>query len=351
MSGVAGEAMKYGPLGVQVWVSSVNARGGINCHPVKYTVADDGADPNRHRALVQQMVESNKVVAFVYNAAVLSGYSSVDYINQKQIPVIGNEGGSSWFYDSPFFFPHGVSGGQPFIEGFFGSLALSGAAAGKNKVAVLSCIEVPVCSGLKSKAPDAAKKFGLDLVYNAEASITQPDFTSHCLRAQSAGAEMFIVSLDGNSVHRVARSCAGVGFRPIYNTVTVAVQTDFASNPDLDGFVGALWTRSWFDTSSPAIREQQAALKRYGGGQVPGPGLTDGWAVGQLFEAAARNVGDTPTPVQILDGLWSIRNDDLGGLTAPLTFTKGQPAKPVLCFWAAVVQGGKWTGGDKRICP
>ena len=351
MSGVAGEAMKGGPLAVQTWVAAVNSKGGVNCHPVKYTIADDGADPNRHRALIQQMVESNKVVAFVHNGAVLSGYSSVDYINQKQVPVIGNEGGSTWFYDSPYFFPQGVSGGEPFNQGFFASLALSGAAAGKTKVAVLACIEVPVCSAVKSKAEEETKKFGLELVYNAEASLTQPDFTSHCLRAQSAGAQMFVLSLDGASLHRIAASCDAVGFHPIYNTVTAAIRTDFAQNPQFEGFIGAVWTRPWFDTSNPMIQEFQAALKRFGGGLTPGPAEAGGWASAKVFEYAARALGDTPTPAGVLEGLWSIKNNDFGGLTAPLTFTKGEKAKPVLCFWAPVIKSGKWTGGDKRICP
>ena len=351
MSGVGGEAMKDGPLAVQAWTAATNAKGGINCHPVRYVIADDGADPNRHRALVQQMVESNRVVAFVFQAAVFSGYSVVDYINQKQVPVIGNEGGSTWFYDSPYFFPHGVSGREPFVEGYFAAPALSGAADGKKKVALLSCLEAPICRDVKGKGPDAAKKYGLDLVYNAEGSLTQPDFTSHCLRAQSAGAEIFAVAMDGNTLHRVARSCAAVNYHPVYVTLTLALRTDFDTDPDMERFVGAVWSRAWFDTSVPAMQEFHASLKRYGAGLLPSPGSAFGWAAAKVFEQAAQKIGDNPTAAQVLEGLWSIRNNDFGGLTPPLTFTRGQPVKPYLCFWAPMVKDGRWTGGDKRICP
>ena len=85
--------------------------------------------------------------------------------------------------------------------------------------------------GLKAHAEEAAKKFGIKVVYNAGASLTQPDYTSHCLGAQSAGAEIFAVSLDGNSVQSLARSCAAVGFHPIYSSISVVLNVDFDSNP------------------------------------------------------------------------------------------------------------------------
>ena len=80
--------------------------GGLNGHPVRLIVYDDGADPARSRAQVQEAVERQRVVAFLQMSQPLSGESNVDYITAKRIPVIGTETGSPWVYDrSPMYFP------------------------------------------------------------------------------------------------------------------------------------------------------------------------------------------------------------------------------------------------------
>ena len=85
-SGPAGSSVADLPQGVQVWSRWVNDRGGVNGHPIKFVVADDGGDPARHRALVQQMVETQGAIALVGNGEVITGASSVEYLTAKGIP-------------------------------------------------------------------------------------------------------------------------------------------------------------------------------------------------------------------------------------------------------------------------
>jgi branched-chain amino acid transport system substrate-binding protein len=56
-----------------------------------------------------------------------------------------------------------------------------------------------------------------------------------------------------------------------------------------------------------------------------------GWVATQLFEDAAANVPDPTTSHAILNGLWTIRNDDLGGTTYPLTFVEGEATPEQYC--------------------
>jgi branched-chain amino acid transport system substrate-binding protein len=71
-SGIFGSIVAGGGQAVQAWAAWVNASGGIHCHPVKYYLADDGGDPSRQQALVQQMVEQDHVVAFLQMDAPLT---------------------------------------------------------------------------------------------------------------------------------------------------------------------------------------------------------------------------------------------------------------------------------------
>jgi ABC-type branched-subunit amino acid transport system substrate-binding protein len=351
MSGVLGESLAGEPKTVAAWAAAINAAGGLRCHKIKYLISDDGGDPNRHAALVQEMVERNKVVAFVFQAAPLSGFAAVDYINKKAIPVIGSEGGSPWFYESKYFFPNGTSGADGFSS-MFAVPTQSPYAQGKTKYAVVSCIEAQACSGLDDKAEALAKRFHVQLVYKGKVSLTQPDYTSHCLRAQQAGAEVFVPTLDGNSVFRLAKSCNSIGYHPIYTSITSATREDFARDPLLENFIGGYFELPWFRTDNPLVAEMHSVLKRFAPDLTPGPQTAAGWSVAKLFEIAAQNVSEPPTSASILQGLYSLKNNPIGGLLQPVTYTESVPTTPLRdCFWATQIRGGKWTGADKMICP
>jgi branched-chain amino acid transport system substrate-binding protein len=84
---------------------------------------------------------------------------------------------------------------------------------------------------------------------------------------------------------------------------------------------------------------------------LDGSGI-EGWTSAQLFAAATQNLPDNPTTQDVLAGLWSIKNNDLGGLTGPITFTKGQNAPEVLCWWAVQLKSGQAVSpnGGQRSC-
>src|SRR5205085_150337 len=100
-SGPIGAILVANVEGLRVWVRWINGRGGLNGHPVTLAVADDGGDPARHRAQVQDMVERIKVIAFVQNSESLAGPGSVDYLTAKRVPVVGGDTAGQYYYSSP----------------------------------------------------------------------------------------------------------------------------------------------------------------------------------------------------------------------------------------------------------
>lgn len=351
-SGLVGAYEFSGVQAVRAWVASINTRGGLHCHPVKYIVADDGGDPSRNQALTQKMVEQDGVIAFVYNNAPLAGQGSVDYINRKRIPVVGSDTASPWFNHHPMHFPQ-ASSGEDINRGAVSALAQVAKPLGKTKLAAVSCVEAATCSGMGSLVADLAAQYGLKLVYNAKVTLAQPDYTSNCQAAKEAAAELFIAWVDGNATSRIARSCAALNFRPIFVTDATAVLPDsFAKDQNLNGVVLGTSVAPW-TANIPAITELVNTLKRYGPG-VPMKGPTvAGWASAKLFETAVKNVPDVTSPEDILAGLWSVKNNDLGGLTGLLTFTKGAPNnRPGFCHFIAQLKDGVWgsPNGNQRTC-
>ena len=350
-SGPAGGLLANFLHGVQLWVKLVNARGGINGHPVALSVADDGADPARHRAAVQDLVENRHVLAFVGNIAPFSGQSAVQYLEAKRIPVVGMSTGESWAYTTPMYFPQATSG-PALTTSLYGSFAQQMLAQGKQKLGVMACTEAQLCRDFYDQAEKESSPRGIQVVYKARVSLAQPDFTAECLSAQRAGVQVLFLAADGNSQHRVAASCARQGFRPIFATGAQGIFDDFKDDPNLsDSFISNSVTFPVFQDNTPATTEFQATLKRYGAGSQEA-GVSIGWVAGKLFERAALNMGEPPTTDAILKGLWAIKNDDLGGLTQPLTFNENQKAVPVSCWWNVTIVKNQWASPDnyRRTC-
>jgi branched-chain amino acid transport system substrate-binding protein len=349
-SGIVGAAVFPGVKAVQAWIAAQNDKGGIDCHPIKYIVADDGGDPSRHLALVKQLVEQEKVIAFVYQDAVLSGQASAEYVQQKQVPVIGSEGGSTYFNGSPMHFSPG-SNGIDLVDLVIGGTAHVTVPQGKTKVATLTCQEATWCNVAHDRWPKLASKYSYQIVYQAKASLTQPDFTSNCLAMQSAGATVVLGAFDPNAWKRVAQSCSQVGFKPVYGAPVAQTRFDFKDDPNLEGMVIPEPNLPWFLTSVPVIAEMHATFKRYASGLVPDASTLAGWASVKLFERAARGfVSDAPTSRDFLRGLWSFKDETLGGLSPPLNFPEGQAATYPVCGWPVVVKDRNFVNDGKMLC-
>lgn len=346
LSGVVGQSIGGGSKAVQAWAEMTNDRGGLQGHPVKVYAADDGGDPARHQALVQELVESKGVIAFVYNPAPLTGYASVKYLEKKRVPVIGTESTGRWTYESPMFFPQATSGELAYAAEI-AAAAVFAIPQGKKKLGLIACSEgVSICEDAKKIAPVWATRLGYEMVQTTSASLAQPDFTAECLSARNAGVEVVSITMDANSLVRIAKSCASVGYKPIFAFAQqIAVQA-MAREPALEGAVGDAITLPWFLSSHPAIAEFQAAIRERAPGQDVDGAAASGWASAKLFELAAVGISRSPTSAEVLQGLWSIKDETVGGLTMPLTFRRDQPAERRLCYFALRITGGKFTSPD-----
>jgi branched-chain amino acid transport system substrate-binding protein len=352
-SGPIGGALAPGVRAAQAWAAWVNANGGIAGHPVQLVVADDGGDPAKHRSLVQQFVEQRGVVAFLHTTAALSGQSAVTYLESKHIPVIGSEGGSPWFLTSPVYFPQMPSDTR--LASSFGNLmAFLGKPHGFTKVAIVSCAEAQGCASATTES--GFTQAGLQIVYRARASLAQPDYTAPCLAAKNQGAQMMFVALDGQSDQRLADNCASVDYHPLLVHSAQSTTPAELRRPSMDGAYVGQSTAPWFSTGIPAVAEFDHVLKAFAPSVVPDGSAIQGWVSARLLEAALRKAPDPTTSAGILAGLYAIHGDDLGGLTYPISFTKGAPdnaGNMPACYWVVKVQRGAFVSpdGGQRHCP
>jgi branched-chain amino acid transport system substrate-binding protein len=346
-----GSIVAGGMKAVQAWASRINATGGLRCHPVKYVVADDGGDAARNRALVQRLVETEKVLAFVYNGGPVTAAASASYLNEKGIPAIGQEGGHMFTYESPMHFPIGAAA-IPIQR-----MTLAGGAGitvgqGKTKAAIVTCQEVEYCNVADKTYAQYAKDVGYEIVYTAKTTFTQPDFTSICVAAQNAGAQVLLLASDANSHQRMMANCIRVNYRPTDVVTTIQASTDFKDDPNMDGTVIVSNVLPWFWTQNPVIAEYQATVKKYAPGQPFDAVSMNGYSSAKAFEKALSTIAPdhVVTTADVLDGLYRLDGDDLGGIVGRLRFTRGKPAKEVACGWTVVAQKGQFVSDGKMFC-
>ena len=340
-SGVIGAVFSGAQQTIGVWQSYVNAHGGLNGHPVHVYIEDDGSDPSTSVSDVQQEVTQDHVIAFVGNLMPLTVQASVSYLQQQNIPVIGGDASSTTWWQSPILFPQGSSdlGSDQAVF-----TIKAAAARGYTKMGVVYCVEDPTCSnGIQSLIqPGGGSAAGVTTVYSSSISITQPDFTAQCLDAKNAGATFIYFAGDGDSLIRMANDCAAQGYKPLYVGDSLAITANLASDPNLNGLLAGQTDFPWMDAFTPAQATYQQAVKQYDP-QLSGSATTAGeWTAGMLAVAASSALTATPTSAEFFQGLWSIKNNNLGGLAPPLTYNTNAPATPSNCFFLMTLQNGQF---------
>lgn len=341
-SGPAGTAATGMPKAVQVWVSAVNEAGGLFGREVQAIVVDDQGDPAQHLSAIKDLVENRGVVAFVGNYAPLTAPAATSYLESKGVPVIGEDCGIKLYEQNPavYFSECGPA---------FGVTANGVHAAVSRglgtKLAILFCGEAQICRDGDAAAGADAPKVGAQVVYRSQISLVQPDFTSECINARDAGADLMFVISDPNGIARVAESCARQGYRP--QQVTGGnVSGDAPSRTGLETILAAVPTFPFEGSPSVAAQQFYDAWDAFGSG-ARGPAASQGWASAKIFELAANRAAQASqsvSPATLVAALRTIKDDDLQGLTPTLDFSDAFANRN--CYWTMQGSDGRWRALD-----
>jgi len=302
-------------------------------------VLDDGGNPATALQDAKQLVEQDHVMAIVGDSSTADA-SFAKYVASQGVPVVGGFSLEASFLTNPDFYPSGTQ----LVVLTVGTIALT-RAAGKTHIGVLYCAESPVCAELVPLAQGAAQLSGLK-ISTEKVSSTAPSYTAECLSLKSEGVDALFVGAASTVVQRVTAACAQEGYTPLTTNQSSTVSNAWLTDSSLNGAVLAGYNANPYDTSIPAVTQFRAALNKYA------PGLTTSsqftfedlgpWVAGLLFIAAAKaaHLGPTSTSADVKKGLYALKNETLGGLSAPLNFTPGKPAF-IPCYFTAALKSGK----------
>jgi branched-chain amino acid transport system substrate-binding protein len=335
----------------RAWVADVNSRGGLNGHPVRLILGDDGGDPARAQSLVKRMVEVDKVHAMYATRGFLTESAYMGYLEQKQIPIIGTcvcdpvDGPSPMTFDVTV----NISPGGAWMH--VGPLI---ALSDKRKVALLYCREAPGCKLVRDDLAKHSKEWGFELVYETQNSIGQPDFTAEVIAARNSGADALISVNDGATSIRVLRSMNRQGWKPAFSAQPSHHEDRFLKEggADVEGILVSSVTPPY--NNSPLMADYRAAMDRWAPGGVRSSlGAGSGFLAGKLLEKISVGFGATVTTPDILEGLYALRNETLDGRIFPVTYPRDAPHDKLnVCIVPLLIQDGKYVApkGDGYAC-
>jgi branched-chain amino acid transport system substrate-binding protein len=341
-SGVLGAVSGPAPPALRAWSAFINAKGGINGHPVRVILGDDNADPARTLAIVRQMVEQDHVIAFM-NDYSFTLAAVTKYLEDKQIPDIGSIGGdTAGDHSSMVFHPLvGPDKGQA-----WGFLLTVASQTDKKKLGILYCREAATCAVQMNSFKKLLPWNGLEEVYEAQVSLAQPDYTAEMLQAQRAGAEVILLLIDSASAARVAQSAHRQGYQPIFaGTYNLNQDLILAGAKELEGLLLTSRTPPW--DSSPKLQMYRDAMDRYQPKSYRGDLGGGVFVVGKMIEEKIGPfIGEPPTTAQILQGLYALHDETLGGLLPGVGFIHGEHFTTNQCVVPVKLTGGKFVAHD-----
>lgn len=344
--GLAGQG-----YGLQAWVKATNAAGGIEGHKIDLHVADAKGDPASEVSQVTQMITRDKVVAFAgMGLSTIAG--SAPTLAKQGIPVIGGNTNDVAWAVNPGLYATGAGLLGTYLQGFF-AVPSPG-----TKTGLVYCKESAGCTGVKTMMFDLglSKANGGDPVYSAEVSLAAPSFTAQCIGAQQAGVQVLAVALDTSNVIRLAKDCAKQGYHPIYAESGTVPGDSLAAEPAMEGTLAGQADAPWFLTDGP-VGEHRAAMRKYFPKVTVDSTTVSGWTAGVALGKAIENYlskhpDGTIDSNAVKEGLGMFKDETLGGLTPPLTFTASGVQKQTNCAFSIVIKDGKWTqNGTDPICP
>jgi branched-chain amino acid transport system substrate-binding protein len=354
------EASESGPVstavapqvpGVQAWVDWTNAHGGVNGHPVKAIVMDSGGNPTTALTQVKELVEKDHIIALIPLSAVETTYAS--YLDSAKVPAIGGVNTGVPYSQDGFF---SVNNASAVINNM---VAYAAQKKGLKKVAIMACVEVTSCPEAVATINKFIPTVGAKTVSSQGISSSAANYTTQCLKAKSSGANVLIVFAGPTQAINVSKSCVAQGYKAPQLIFGTTINNEWLGQSSLNGTISSNANFPFTDDSLPATKAFHQAIKQYEPkalkNSLYGSATAQGWTAAAIFGAAAAHLGNTPSAAGVYKGLYAMKNETLGGLTAPITYVKSSTnpnTKLPPCSFIMTIQNEKFAEpqGLKPYC-
>ena len=322
--------------GVQAILTDANEHGGVAGAPLELRVEDDQFDPVRGKALVQKLIDQDKVFALAGIFSPFTIQAALPDIRAAAIPLVSPSGSDAREFDEPLQYP--VT--NPCGRQMAGNVQHLVRDSGKKKLAVVY-LNVEAVSNCVKQFSAVARKLGGEVVFESATAPAAPDCASRILSARASGAEALVVIVDNLGVVKCVQAQKQQGW-----AVPVSISYNIVDDPALlEGLgtsaEGLLSSSPFSGGSSPAFADQCGPVRRYYPKAKVQFFLLVGCTGARLLVEGLRLAGPDPSRAAVQAALDSGRVFSFGGLVPDLSYRPGHHL-PYDLTATVEIKDGKW---------
>jgi branched-chain amino acid transport system substrate-binding protein len=312
----------YAPIkdALDLYLKEVNARGGINGHPIEIIIEDNANQPSRAAAQAKKLLTQDNVILIIL-ASLSSTYAPVVEVTQR--------------YEVPLFFgavcPLEVYPPKPdsnqFCSCAFGSkfdtrFAVSfirGQAVGSIKLG-LAGMNIPISRQEIDYAEELAKGMGMEVVAKEITPPPTPDYTPYATKIKDAGAQWAYSWAPWGMEIRTFEALRKIAWKGNYLT-WAHIQAEEELERLKDDGLYVFGTNAFFADNSETHKKIKAAAEK-AKTIYPYTQLAEGWIIATTLETILKNTAWPPTPAKVRAAMNRINVDTKGLKGGPLVWTE-----------------------------
>lgn len=299
--------------GVQAYYAMINAQGGVFGRQLVSLEEDDGFETARNRAGAAKLAPD--IFAFV--GAFSTADAGVAEVSQSEgIPDIGS-GVDVVRRENPLNYSPtpavdeatGYTGGVEWKKQLF---------PGEITKAAVFWTNVASAERYGLRFAEEYERAGVEVVYTAALSPTEPDFTGHVLQMRQRGVDVVhLVPVEGSAIARMVKAMNTQNFHPVTDVGPVAYSENFLAQTG-GAAKGAIFELSFVPVEEASSTPGSKNLVEWHQRLFPGDQIDTftigGWTSAHVFHIAAQNAGPCITRDAFLEAVSGIVEFNASGL-------------------------------------
>ena len=343
---------------LNAWSKMVNAKGGINGMKVVVKTVDDGTDPAKATSLTKGLIDDGAIAVVGESSNNVSQVLKVT--TDAGVPLIGGGCYSIEAIGSENFFCVTTTA---ITEGLKAQIKLVADQGGKS-FGITYASDIPAAAAAAPIFKALASQFNVKYTESIGATNTQPDYTAACVQFKQSSTTD--VGIEGAPLlQNLARDCGRQNYFPKYTSGDGQIsQNAWLKDPNIKEAIAAVYSFPYMVTKGPdaettkSLKEFHAAMDKYAPKVLKGDSKQPStviWTAAKAFERAASAIpsGTTPTAAAVKTGLYTFKDETLGGLAPnPITFTQGVEHAHNACWFFVQIKKHKISApnGMKTTC-
>ncbi|MBW1706880.1 MAG: ABC transporter substrate-binding protein [Deltaproteobacteria bacterium] len=338
--------------GFRVYMDLVNAKGGINGHPVKVVIEDGKSDPSKSAAVAKKLIIEDKVLAICglgfsrsqppVNAlakkegvAVVSGYTGIEAVQDTKPGSIGFATG---YIMHPNFHP-----------GAYASARFLQAIKPKGSTLAITGYATPGARVWTNLTEKWVKEMGYKVVYRDDIPPRSVDLSPWINKVAKLNSDSYISIVGTALVLPQLTGLEKMGY------TKDMIFPDFTPEGDLlKGIKRLIGNGEWIIWGGryatvydklPEMKRISEAMKKFGHQYPLSARTCHGWTMGRLLEQALMKAGWPCSRAGLIAALEKADLDTKGLTGGPIQFTPTDHYGPT--WWRAY----RWNASKKALVP